>query len=65
MKRRDFLKTIVAGVPAGAVIGGVAAAAADVTAEIEELLARTAAIWDSQDTAALRELWDTDDPEPY
>ena len=25
----------------------------------------TEAIWDSQDTARLRELWDTDDVEPY
>jgi len=65
MKRRDFLKNIVAGVPVGAALGSVAAAATDVTAEIEELLARTADIWASQDTAALRALWDTDDPEPY
>ncbi len=65
MKRRDFLKKIVAVVPAGAAIGSTAAATAEVTTEIEELLARTVAIWDSQDTAALRELWDTDDPEPY
>ena len=38
---------------------------ADVTAEITELLRRTEAIWDSQDTAKLLELWDTDDPEPF
>lgn len=65
MKRRDFLKRIVAGVPLGAAVGSAVAAAADVTAEIEELLVRTADIWASQDTAALRTLWDTDDPEPY
>ena len=65
MKRRDFLKSIVAGIPVGAALGSAAAATADVTAEIEEVLARTADIWASQDTAALRALWDTDDPEPY
>lgn len=44
MKRRDFLKRIVAGVPLGAAVGSAVAAAADVTAEIEELLVRTADI---------------------
>ena len=29
------------------------------------MLRKTEAIWDSQDTARLRDLWDTDDPDPY
>ena len=37
----------------------------DITAEITAVLRETEAIWDSQDTARLRELWDTDDDSPY
>jgi hypothetical protein len=38
---------------------------ATVTAEIEVLLKETEAVWASQDTVRLLELWDTDDPDPY
>ena len=38
---------------------------ATITDEIEALLRETEAIWDSQDTARLRDLWDTEDPDPY
>ncbi len=38
---------------------------ATITEEIEALLRKTEAIWDSQDTARLRDLWDTEDPDPY
>lgn len=34
-------------------------------AEISALLQETAALWNAQDTAGLRSLWDTDDPEPF
>jgi len=37
----------------------------DITAEITALLRETERLWDSQDTAKLKELWDTDDPEPF
>lgn len=65
MKRRDALKALVAG---AAVPAGLVAApdpASTVTTEIEALLRRTEVIWNSQDTAALRDLWDRDDPEPF
>jgi hypothetical protein len=74
MKRRGFLKSLFAGTSAATLFsaGGSRAveaktgdANATVTAEIEALLRRTEAIWDSQDTARLRDLWDTEDPDPY
>ncbi len=74
MKRRGFLKSLFAGTSAATLIsaGGSRAVEAKtgdsnatVTAEIEALLRRTEAIWDSQDTARLRDLWDTEDPDPY
>jgi hypothetical protein len=79
MQRRGFLRSFFAGTSAAALfsIGGpevAAAKAADsglsstnesVTAEITALLRETEAIWDSQDTARLRDLWDTEDPDPY
>jgi hypothetical protein len=36
-----------------------------VAAEIEALLRETEAAWDSQDTTRWRDLWDTDDAEPF
>jgi hypothetical protein len=36
-----------------------------IVAEITELLTQYEKIWNSQDFPRLRELWDTDDPEPY
>lgn len=38
---------------------------ADLNAEIETVLNQAAEIWNSQDYAGLKELWDTDDPEPF
>lgn len=79
MQRRGFLKSLFAGTSAAALFSadGSGAAAAKtthsnlsaenetVTAEIIALLRETEAIWDSQDTARLRSLWDTEDPDPY
>jgi len=36
-----------------------------ITEEITALLRDTEKVWDSQDTTRMRELWDTDDDEPY
>ena len=63
------MKNMAVGGPAMAALtaSGVdtAAADADITVEIEAVLRETEAIWASQDTARLRELWDTEDTEPY
>ena len=63
MKRRDALKMLAAGALPGA--GVARSGAVDITAEIEALLRETEEIWNSQDTARLRELWDRNDPEPF
>jgi len=63
MKRRDALKLLAAGALPAAAMGQ--AGAADITAEIEALLRETEEIWNSQDTARLRELWDRNDAEPF
>jgi len=79
MKRRGFLKSLFAGTSVAALssAGGPGAVEAQttsldtietnktVTAQIESVLRETEAIWDSQDTARLRDLWDTGDPDPY
>jgi hypothetical protein len=65
MKRRDALKALVAGAAVPAALAAAPDPATTVTAEIEALLRRTEVIWNSQDTAALRDLWDRDDPEPF
>ena len=39
--------------------------ATGIVAEITEVLSQYEKIWNSQDFSRLRELWDTDDPEPY
>jgi len=64
MQRREALKILAAGaaVPAAALS---ATASPDITAEIEAVLRQTEEIWNSQDTARLRELWDRNDPEPF
>ncbi len=58
----------------GLAIGGLAAVAggasaadtdADLHAEIEAVLQQTQEIWNSQDSIRLKEVWDTDDPEPW
>ena len=63
MKRRDALKMLAAGALPGAAVAR--SGDADITAEIEALLRETEEIWNSQDTARLRELWDRNDPEPF
>lgn len=66
MKRRGFLQHILLGASATAVLPAEAAGSdTNITAEIEEVLRATEAAWDSQDTASLRDLWDTDDAEPF
>jgi hypothetical protein len=68
MQRRNFIGSILAGI-SGSTLTPAAMAApsptADITAEITALLRETEKRWDSQDTASLRELWDTDDTEPF
>ncbi len=63
MKRRDTLKMLLIG--AAPLTPGAELVDGDITAEIEALLRETEAIWNSQDPARLRELWDTGDPEPF
>jgi hypothetical protein len=66
MKRRGFLQKMFLGASAAAVLPAEAAdTGANITAEIEDLLRQTEAAWDSQDTVMLRDLWDTDDAEPF
>jgi hypothetical protein len=68
MKRRNFIQSILAGFT-GSVLTPPASAAqsttTDITAEITALLRETEKRWDSQNTASLKELWDTDDTEPF
>jgi hypothetical protein len=61
MHRRQFIAASLAASAGTAV----AAPQGDVTAEITDLLRQTEALWDSQDTAKLRDLWDRDDDEPF
>jgi len=63
MNRRDCL----VGLAAGASLAATATPAGDDTllAEVTALLRRTEEYWNAQDTAGLRTLWDTDDPEPF
>ena len=68
MKRRNFIHSVLAAFTSSTVSGPVFAAQptpGDITAEITALLRETEKRWDSQDTASLKELWDTDDTEPY
>jgi len=65
MQRRDALKALAVGAVVPAALAAAPDPAGMVTAEIEALLRRTEVIWNSQDTAALRDLWDRDDPEPF
>ena len=68
MKRRNFITTLLASIT-GSALSATAAAkqspTGDITAEITALLRETEDRWDTQDTASLRELWDTDDAEPF
>jgi hypothetical protein len=75
MERRGFMKSLAASASAAAALFSLGSAGAVetktrdshdvVTAEIKALLRKTEEIWDSQDTARLRALWDTDDPDPF
>jgi hypothetical protein len=67
MQRRSFITTLLTGLTGSALSGTAAAKQTneDVTAGITELLRETEKRWDSQDTSSLKELWDTDDPDPF
>lgn len=66
MKRRGFLQHMVFGASAAAALPAAAtASASNLQAEIEALLRETEAAWDSQDTTAVRDLWDLDDTDPF
>jgi hypothetical protein len=62
MQRREFIGGALAGVAASTTA---AAKTGDITAEITALLRETEVLWDTQDTARLQELWDTDDNDPF
>jgi len=66
MKRRGFLQHLLIGASATAIVPAEAVGSnSNITAGIEALLRETEAAWDSQDTTAVRDLWDTDDAEPF
>lgn len=68
MKRRNFLTTLLGGATASTlpkVTNAARPSNEEITAEITELLRETERRWDSQNTASLKELWDTDDPDPF
>jgi len=68
MKRRYFIASALAGVSGAAFAPnatGNNAEPIDIAAEITGLLRETENLWDSQDTARLKELWDMDDSEPF
>jgi hypothetical protein len=67
MQRRSFIATVLAGLTGPALSATATAKQTneDVTAGITELLRETEKRWDSQDTSSLKELWDTDDPDPF
>ncbi|MBM4196846.1 MAG: hypothetical protein FJ197_07075 [Gammaproteobacteria bacterium] len=63
LSRRDTLMLGLAGL--AGLMGDRAQASAGVHAEIEAVLKRTEEIWNSQHFYRLRDVWDTDDPEPW
>ena len=72
MQRRNFIRSILAGLTGSALTSTATATqgttsnpTGDITAEITALLRETEKRWDSQNTASLKELWDTDDAEPF
>ncbi len=65
MKRRDAIKTIVAGAAAPNLLSAKTPPKNDIKDAIEALLRETEELWNAQDTAGLRRLWDQSDPDPY
>jgi len=68
MQRRYFIYSALAGISGTALAplaAGKTSTSTDITAEITQLLRETETLWDNQDTARLKELWDTDDSEPF
>jgi hypothetical protein len=65
MQRRQFIAGALAGASVAVTAPTAHAAGEDITAEITALLRETEALWDSQDTARLRDLWDRDDSQPF
>lgn len=67
MRRREFLMTIFGGTASLSVASSPAVSqpSANIAEEVEALLRETEAIWASQDTARLLDLWDRDDPNPF
>ncbi len=63
LSRRDTLALGLAGLVG--LMGGQARASGPLHAEIEAVLKRTEEIWNSQHFYRLRDVWDTDDPEPW
>ena len=68
MKRRNFITNLLASITGSALAATATAKQSptgDINAEITALLRETENRWDTQDTASLKELWDTDDAEPF
>lgn len=63
LNRRDALTLGLVGL--AGLMGDQARAAGPLHAEIESVLKRTEEIWNSQHFYRLRDVWDTDDPEPW
>jgi len=67
MDRRTALQMglAIGGLAALSQTAGAADSDADLHTEIEAVLQRTQEIWNGQDSIRLKEVWDTDDPEPW
>ena len=71
MKRRNFLHSLAGITAASGLVASAEAAGAkamsneQVTAEITAVLRETERLWASQDTAALRNLWDLENENPF
>jgi len=65
VQRRQFIAGALASASGTTAAKTTAPDKQSITAEITALLRATEALWDSQDTKQLRELWDRDDSEPF
>ncbi len=65
MKRRDIVKTMVAGTAAPSLLAAKDQPDKDFEGEIEAVLRETEKLWNAQDIAGLRTLWDQSDAEPF